>query len=185
MVNLFILACLKTYVMFKKPHHTEYHLHSSIDAFRTTEFRVFHAAPFFVVNIYAEARWHRRHLKKLHYYLDHPHKYHEDHHGRDPRLFPHYFQEHVVQSVPFHEQLLHEHDARKSFISSVMSRFMYGRLQRVTKKWGGCPEYFVYDKQKKRFFFVIERSTPENLHWRALVKDKYKLCDVVVLDVLK
>ncbi len=168
--------------MFRKPHHEPYHQHSHIDSFRTLEYRVFLAPPFFVTDLPFEVRWHARHLKKLKVYAEKPHKFHADHHGRDPAEFAHYFKEHVLDSIPFHDKILRDQRARLGFIRSVMSRFTYWRLHRITTKYGGCPEYFVYDKKRGEFFFVIENLNHERQHWRTLVKEKYKICDVVVLN---
>ncbi len=167
--------------MFKKPHHDPYHSHEHIDAFRTRDFRVFHAQPFFASDLYFEIAWNKKHLKKLHNYVENPHKYHEHHHGRDHSELHHYFQEHVLDSIPFHEKILKDHQSRLNFLKTVMSKFTYKRLHRITKRNGGCPDYFAYDKKRKKYFFIIEEPTHEKRHWRALVKDRYKICDVVML----
>ncbi len=167
--------------IFKKPHHPQYHVHASIDAFRTSDFRVFYANPFFSIDLFSEVKWHSAHLKKLKGFVEHPKKFHAEHHGRDPDENEHYFKEHVLDSIPFHEKILADHVARISFLRGVMSSGIYRKLVKTTRLCSNCPDFFVYDKKNKRYFFVIDVLTPQKHRWKLLVKDKYRICDVVIL----
>jgi hypothetical protein len=155
---------------------------AEIDAFRTKDFRVFHSAPFFRLNLFYEIKWQKKHIKKLHKYLRKPHKYFKDHYDRalEERHHDH-FHEHVVESIPFHQKIMDDHMKHAKVINSIMSKFTYNRIARISMEHGGIPDYLVYDKKKKDFFFVIAHLTTAKKKWKHLVEGKYRICEVLAL----
>ena len=87
----------------------------------------------------------------------------------------------VIDSIPFHEKILDENQRRLRTILKIMPRRKYRKVVNISRKHGGTPEYFVYDKLNRDFFFVAEHLDTAKKHWIHLVANTHKLCDVIVL----
>jgi len=155
---------------------------SSIDEFRTDDYRVLLASPYFSNDLEGDIRWHKRYLKRLMRYQKDPDKFH--------RQFPseiseqdkgRHFKEQVIDSIPFHQKIIEENGSRLNAITSMMPRKDYKRLVSITMRNNGLPEYFVYSKFEDDYFFVASGSDQENMGWSSLVKDKCRICDIVFL----
>jgi hypothetical protein len=154
----------------------------SIHHFRTHQYRVFLAEPYFKLDLEEEIKWHEDHIRKLKLQAKNPKLFHssrtshkiEDHHHR-------HFKEHVIDSIPFHEKINSDHRKRLKTILSIMPEKKYKKIRQVSVKLDTVPDYLVFDRLGKRFFFVIDRPTPEKEKWSRIVKRK-KLCEVVLLD---
>jgi hypothetical protein len=160
-----------------------HHKFTHINDFRTESFRVFLASPYFNVSLEDEIKWNREHLKKLHQLRAKPHLFHSERPGELTEHKHRHFQEHVIDAIPFHEKLLSEHMQRLETIRQLIPITTYKKLVDISMKHGGTPEYFVYNKPNKDFFFVAEHLTDERRTWIRLVRDKHKLCDVVILKI--
>ena len=155
----------------------------SINFYRTQRYRVFYAEPYFDNNLKYEITWHTKHLKKLKKHAKKPHLFHkkrtsgelEEHHHR-------HHKEHVIDSIPFHEKILNQHIKRLKVITSLMSKRIYNKLNKISMRYGGTPDYFVYDKTTKKFFFVCHKPDDAKKTWINLVKSVYKICDIIILD---
>ncbi|MBS3142883.1 hypothetical protein J4464_05855 [Candidatus Woesearchaeota archaeon] len=151
----------------------------SLDAFRTPDYRVFSAGPYFNVDLPYEVKWHRQHLKTLKKHAKKPRLFFKARPGADNN--ERHFQEHVIESIPFHEQMLRENTERLATIRSLVRRGAYKKLVRISRTMGGVPEYFVYDKRSKKFFFVAMHLSEERRRWIHIVQDVHKLCAVQIL----
>ncbi len=158
--------------------HTKRH----ISDFRTTRYRVFYASGYFRIDLEYDIKWHTKHLKKLQKHFKDPKKYHKTitSHTVDENRTRHY-EEHVINSIPFHKKLLEDHKKRLKAMLEIMPARIYRKLRRLSMRLHDVPEYLVYDKHDKEFFFVSETMSPDRRRWISLVRDKYKICDVVVM----
>jgi hypothetical protein len=178
---------LKSFSFKKKTPDKHSLLHKNkthINHFRNEDNRVFLANPYFAIDLRDEIEWHRSHIKKLKNYAVKPHEWiaqftSEEELGEDRKE---HFREQVVENIPFHSKILEDHEKRLDFILSIINLGIYQKIVDITKKYGGLPEYFVYSKLHDDFFFVIEKASKEKNHWAFLVKEKYKICDIVYLD---
>lgn len=154
--------------------------YSHIDEFRTREFRVFLAGPYFNLDLNKEIRWQKRHIEKLKKHD--PHTYHRQFTSEDidERRMRH-FKEHVIDSIPFHEKILKDHEKRLETILSIMPKRTYFRIAKISREKGGTPEYFVYNKKHKHYFFVVEHVDEARSRWISLVRDQMKLAGVIIL----
>ena len=155
---------------------------SSIHHFRTHQYRVFLAEPYFKLDLEEEVKWHEEHLRKLRLQAKNPNLFHSsrtshdiDHHRQR------HFMEHVIDSVPFHEKILSDHKKRLKTVLDIMPEKKYKKLRKITKKLGAVPDYLVFDRLDKRFFFVVDKPTQDKEKWSRLVKKK-KLCEVMFLE---
>ncbi len=154
----------------------------SIHDFRTHQYRVFLAEPYFKLDLEEEIGWHEEHLKKLRLQAKNPHLFHrsrtshdiEDHHHR-------HFREHVLESIPFHEKILSDHRKRLKTILELMPEKDYRKLHKLCIKHDAHPDYLVFDRLSRNFFFVIDRPTPEKEKWSRVVKRR-KLAEVMFLE---
>ena len=155
---------------------------SSIHHFRTHQYRVFLAEPYFKLDLEDEIEWHEEHLKKLRLMAKNPHLFHssrtshkiEEHHHR-------HFKEHVIDSIPFHEKILSDHRKRLRTVLGIIPERKYRKLCSVSRKLDAVPDYLVFDRISREFFFVVEKPTPEKEKWSRVVKRK-KLCEVLFLE---
>jgi hypothetical protein len=153
-----------------------------IDEFRTADFRVFYASPYFNIDLIYEIRWNRDYIKKLRAHKEKPllfHRQYSQHKTEEEKK--RHFREHVIESIPFHEKILDKHKQRLKTILNLMPKKKYQKIVGISLKHGGTPEYFVYNKATKELFFVAEHLTEERKHWIHLVKYRYKLADVIML----
>ncbi|MBW2997841.1 hypothetical protein KY349_05870 [Candidatus Woesearchaeota archaeon] len=155
---------------------------SSIHHFRTHQYRVFLAEPYFKLDLEEEIKWHEDHLRKLRLQAKNPHIFHRsrtshkvDHHRER------HFKEHVIESIPFHEKILSDHKKRLKTVLDIIPERKYKKIQKVSIKVNAVPDYFVFDRLNKKSFFVIDRPTPEKERWSKVVKKK-KLCEVMFLE---
>ena len=155
---------------------------SSIHHFRTHQYRVFLAEPYFKLDLEDEIRWHDEHIRKLRLQAKNPRLFHssrtshmiEDHHHR-------HFREHVIESIPFHEKILSDHKKRLKTVLAIVPEKRYRKICAVSKKADAVADYLVFDRISKAFFFVVDRRTPEKEKWSRIVKRK-KLCEVMFLE---
>ncbi len=155
---------------------------NSIHKFRTHQFRVIRAEAYFKLDLEEEIEWHEKHLKNLRLQVKNPDLFHkartahkiEEHHHR-------HFQEHVLDSIPFHEKILNDHKLRLKTVLDMMPEKNYKKLHKLAVKHDAHPDYLVFDKVNKDFFFVVDRPTPEKEKWSKIVKKK-KLAEVMFLD---
>ena len=77
--------------------------------------------------------------------------------------------------------MLDEHQKRLKTILKLVPKRKYKKMVNISKKHGGTPEYFVYNKLNKKFFFVAEKINENNKQWVELVRDTHGICDVIVL----
>ncbi|MBU0979327.1 MAG: hypothetical protein KJ709_00845 [Nanoarchaeota archaeon] len=153
-----------------------------ISHYRTPDYRVFYAAPYFNVDLDYELEWHKKHVKKLRKHREKPHLFHQQHSkGKTSHERYRHFEEHVVKSIPFHEKFIRDHERRLRTMLGMLPKKRYKALQTISRKTWGVPEYFIYDKANKKPFFVAERPGHETTEWIRLVRKK-KLCEVIVLD---
>ncbi len=143
--------------------------------------KMYYAAPFFMVDLESEIRWHKTHLEKLKGHKADPHKFHKEYllssrHSNNPDIF----KEHVIESIPFHERILSEHEARLKIIKSIMPIKDYRRLLRFCFSNNPIPEYFVFDMDTKEVFFVCQGLDYHKKKWMVLAKKK-GITDVVVI----
>ena len=157
----------------------------SINYYRTEKYRVFYTEPYFDVNLKYEIDWHKKHLKKLRKHAKKPHLFHkkrtakkieelETHHHK-------HHKEHVIDSIPFHEKILRDQEKRLEVIQKLIPKRIYNKLHKISTRYGGTPEYFVYEKETKNFFFVSHPPNEAQKTWINLVKDGYQICNVVIL----
>jgi hypothetical protein len=155
---------------------------NSIHHFRTHQYRVFRAESYFKIDLEKEIIWHKDHLRKLKIHKKSPHLFHKSRtsHEVDEHRERH-FNEHVVESIPFHEKILSDHKKRLKTLLDMMSEKEYRKLRSITVKIDTVADYLVFDRISKRFFFVVDRPTPEKEKWSRMVEKK-KLCEVMFLD---
>jgi regulatory protein YycI of two-component signal transduction system YycFG len=155
---------------------------SHINQYRTENYRVFLASPYFNIDLEQEIKWNKAHLKKLHHQKNNPLLFHRERtSGQITQDHDRHFKEHVIEAIPFHQKILSDHEKRLKTIKELIPHHKYKKLVGISMKQGGTPEYFVYDKQKKYLFFVAEHLTPERKRWINLVRDKHKLSEVLIL----
>ncbi|MBW2964496.1 hypothetical protein KY363_03475 [Candidatus Woesearchaeota archaeon] len=155
---------------------------SSIDSFRTQQYRVFRAEPYLKLDLENEIKWHEEHIRKLELQAKNPALFHagrtshkiEEHHER-------HFREHVIEAIPFHRKILSEHKARLKAILEIMPERRYRKLRKVTKKTDAVPDYIVFDRLSREFFFVVDRPTPGKEKWSQVVRKK-RICEVIFLE---
>jgi len=155
---------------------------SHINQLRTSDFRVFLAEPYFNLDLAYEISWQKSHLKKLKHHAKNPPKFHRQFHEQKiTEDRKRHFKEHVIDSIPFHKKILEAHTKRLKTILKIIPLIKYKKIVNISRRYQGTPEYFVYDKKNKDYFFVAEHLTEKRKHWIHLVRDKYKLCDVIIL----
>ncbi|MBN1543977.1 hypothetical protein JW898_00780 [Candidatus Woesearchaeota archaeon] len=155
---------------------------TSIHDFRTHQYRVFLAGPYFRLNLEEEVRWHEDHLRKLRLMARNPQLFHsqrtshriEEHHHR-------HFKEHVTDSIPFHERILNDHRKRLKAILEIMPEKRYRKLHDISMKLDAVADYLVFDRLSRDFFFVIDKRTPEKEKWSRAVGRK-RLAEVMFLE---
>jgi len=155
---------------------------SSIHHFRTHQYRVIRAEAYFKLDLEEEVKWHEEHLRKLRLQAKNPDLFHrsrtshkiEDHHHR-------HFKEHVIESIPFHERILRDHRHRLKTVLDIMPEKTYKKLQKVSMKLDAHPDYLVFDRVAGKFFFIIDRPSPEKEKWSKVVERK-KLAEVMFLE---
>jgi hypothetical protein len=154
----------------------------SIHHFRTHQYRVFLAGPYFKLNLEEEIKWHEGHLKKLRIQAKAPHLFHRERtsHPVDEHRERH-FREHVVESIPFHEKILSDHQRRLKTVLDIMPLKSYKKLHDISLRLDSVADYFVFDRVNRNFFFVVDKPTPEKEKWSKLVERKC-LSDVVFLE---
>jgi hypothetical protein len=155
---------------------------SSIHDFRTHQYRVFLAEPYFKIELEKEIDWHESHLKKLRLQAKNPHLFHKERtsHPVDEDRERH-FREHVIESIPFHEKILNDHRLRLKTILDIMPEKSYRKLHKLSRKYGTAGDYFVFDRNSRNFFFVVDKHTADKGKWSEVVKKK-KLCEVMFLE---
>ena len=126
---------------------------NSIDYFRTNKYRVFKAVPYFDFNLEYEIKWHTLHLKKLKKQKKDPALFHKErgYQNIDKTKISHH-QEWVIDSIPFHEKFIKEHIHRLETILSIIPGRIYKKINRISLKYKGTPEYFLYHKKTNTFF---------------------------------
>lgn len=156
---------------------------NSIEYFQNDDYRVFLSASYFNIDIKKEIKWHTKHLKKLRQQKSSPIKFHQErgHKIVDKDKIRHH-KEWVIDSIPFHEKFLLENKNRLELINSIMPIRTYNKLNSISLKYKGTPEYFIYHKKSKTYFFLALDNNHQKMKWIHLVKDKYKLCDVIILN---
>lgn len=129
-----------------------------------------------------EIQWNKSHIKKLHQQRKNPSLFHRNltsHAITQDRI--RHFKEHVIEAIPFHQNILEVHEKRMELIKRIMPLRKYRKLVRISRKYGGTAEYFVFDKLHKQTFFVIEHFDENKKKWMEKVKE---LIEVIVLDKL-
>lgn len=164
--------------MFVIPEHV-----NSIDFFRNNQYRVFIASSYFGLDLNYEIKWHKKYLKKLHLHKIKPHLFHKErgHKNIDLQKIQHH-KEWVIDSIPFHEQFVSDHEKKLTAILQIISVKKYKKLVEISLAHGGLPEFFVYHKKSKTYFFVAENIDHKRNYWVHLVRDKYSICDVIILN---
>jgi hypothetical protein len=155
---------------------------TNLNHFRTPEYRVFLADPYFNINIKEEIRWNNEYLMKMEVYKEKPVLFHiqqKDGEITDERR--RHFKEHVIESIPFHRNIQETLEQRLKNILKLVPSSKYWKLVRISLSVGGLPEYFVYDLVVKDFFFVAERLTDDRRRWIHQAQDVERLCSVVLL----
>jgi hypothetical protein len=155
---------------------------NSIHQFRTHQYRVFLAEPYLKLDLQEEIRWHEEHISKLEIQSRNPKLFHSSRtsHDIDEHRERH-FREHVLDSIPFHRKILSDHKKRLKTILELIPEKQYKKLRSITIKLDTVPDYFVFDRISKKFFFVVERPTPEKEKWSRLVQRK-KIAEVMFLE---
>jgi|GEM_PF-2638449 len=155
---------------------------ASIHQFRTNQYRVFHAEAYFKLDLEKEIGWHEEHLRKLRLHAKNPKLFHAERtsHNIDEHRERH-FQEHVIESIPFHEKILKDHQHRLKVILDIMPKKQYEKLRGISVKLDSVPDYFVFDRLSRNFFFVVDRPTREKKEWSKVVEKK-DLCKVLFLE---
>ena len=154
----------------------------SIDDFRTKQFRVIRAESYFRLNLEKEVNWNEEHIEKLHLQAKDPDLFHrsrtsheiEDHHQK-------HFKEHVLDSIPFHKKILEEHKHRLRTLLEIMPEKTYKKIHKISMKYDSHPDYLIFDKINKTFFFVIETATDGNKAWSRTITKK-NIGEVLFLD---
>ncbi|HIH38709.1 hypothetical protein J4460_05455 [Candidatus Woesearchaeota archaeon] len=155
----------------------------SINELRTARFRVFYAEPYFDIDLEREISWHTEHLKKLHTHAKKPHLFHKQfHEGEITEQREKHFKEHVLDSIPFHQNILDDLKKRLETLHTLIPKRTYLMIHDISRKYGGTPDYFVYDKETKEFFFVAEGLDDARKNWMILVRDVHQICDVMVIN---
>lgn len=146
---------------------------SSIHDFRTHQYRVFMAEPYLKLDLEDEIAWHEEHLGKLRLMARNPDLFHSSRTSHKPEEHHHrHFKEHVLDSIPFHEKILSDHRKRLKTALDIMPEKRYRKLCRVSKKVDAVPDYIVFDRISRDFFFVVDRPTPGKVKWSRIVKRK-------------
>lgn len=153
----------------------------SIHHFRTHKYRVFLAESYFKLDLEEEISWHESHLRKLKVLMKNPSLFHKEHtsHPIDEHRERH-FQEHVVDSIPFHEKIYADHQKRLKTILEIMPEKTYKKLHALSLELDTVPEYLIFDRTDGKFFFAVEKRTSEKEKWAKKAKSK-GLSDVVFL----
>ena len=92
-----------------------------------------------------------------------------------------HFKEHVIDSIPFHENILSNHQKKLETIKDLMPLRKYKKIAKISQKHKGTPDFMVQDKMTKEIFFVADQLDEEKKHWINLVRDVHKLSDVIIL----
>ncbi len=155
----------------------------SIDEFRTARYRVLSSPPYFNMNLEEEIEWHKQYIKRLHHHKKKPSVFHRSltSHKIDQNRIRH-FKEHVLEAIPFHRERLEVHQKRLRFIEKVIPDKIYKKLVRASMHKGLVPEYFVYDKKEKEFFFVAEHDEKSRKEWIQRTK---RIVKTIILDSKK
>jgi hypothetical protein len=90
-----------------------------------------------------------------------------------------HFKEHVIEAIPFHTSIFEQHKKRLETIKNIMPLRKYRKIVKLSLKFGGTPEYFVFDKQNKKCFFVIENTNEERKKWAEKAK---KVIEVITIE---
>jgi hypothetical protein len=140
------------------------------------------AEPYFKLDLEEEVGWHEAHLRKLRIQAKAPHLFHKERtsHPVDEHRERH-FQEQVIESIPFHEKILSDHQRRLATILDIMPKKNYKKLHELSLKLDAVADYFVFDRLNKRFFFVVDKPTPEKKEWSRIVQKK-RLSEVMFLE---
>lgn len=143
-------------------------------SFDSKRYRMFYSAPFFLVDLEYEIKWHTKHLKQLKRYKRNPKRFHRDHltshSGKHPVSV--IFKEQVIDSIPFHEKALLDQKARLKIMRSMISLSKYRKLRRFCMAHQGTPEYFIFDKKTKVIAFATDRTDYYKKRWIAIAKKK-------------
>lgn len=155
---------------------------SPINRFRTHQYRVFLAEPYFKLDLEKEVKWHEEHLKKLNLQSKNPDLFHKARtsHKIEDRHHQH-FQEHVIESIPFHKEILENHKKRLKTILDIMPEKTYQKIRKISKKHDTVAEYLVFDKIARKFFFLVEQPTPEKEKWSKVIEKK-RLAEIMFLE---
>jgi hypothetical protein len=60
-------------------------------------------------------------------------------------------------------------------IKFVMPIKKYRKLHKISIKYGDVPEYFVYDKEGKKFFFVAKHLSESRMKWISKAKNMARI----------
>jgi hypothetical protein len=127
-----------------------------------------------------EIRWHKEYLEKLHKQRKNPALFHRERtsHNITDRHLEH-FKEHVIEAIPFHNSIIEEHEKKLSAIHNLIPVRKYRKLVRISIKYHGVPEYFVYEKSTKKFFFVAEHVDDTRKKW---IKKTKNIAETIILE---
>jgi len=146
-------------------------MEKGVAQYRTEDFRVFLAPPYFSADLEHEVAWHRKHLAMLHHHKQNPHLFHRQFTAGPitPDRIKDY-EEQVLNSIPFHQKILHEQQHRLTAILGLLPKRRYKKIVGISRKNGVVAPYFIYDKRRKKSFFLIEHEAPHLRAWAAEAK---------------
>ena len=130
-------------------------------------YRVFKAESFLATDLAYEIKWHKKHIGLLEKYTKKPHLYHEAHghaHKTEEEKERHY-REHVVDSLPFHRKLLHDHTQRQKLLVSFFPKSKLRTLRKLNAERSYLPDYLIYDKTTDSAFFANTFPTTAQQVW--------------------
>ncbi|MBD3163944.1 hypothetical protein GF323_01980 [Candidatus Woesearchaeota archaeon] len=126
-----------------------------------------------------EIKWHKKYIRDLHQHKKKPSTYHRKltSHKIDHSRLRH-FKEHVIEAIPFHKSIIEKQQKKLHAIRGLLPYRRYKKLVKISMNISGTPEYFVYDKENRDYFFVAENIKPETKKW---IKKAAKLAATIIL----
>jgi hypothetical protein len=125
-------------------------------------------------------KWHQKYLKKLEKQKKSPAHFHRSrtsHKINNTHL--RHFKEHVIEAIPFHKSFITTHKKKIQAIETFITKKTYKKLAGISISLGTVPEYFVYDKLHKAYFFIAEHLDKAKKKWISKTR---KIVDTLVLE---
>jgi hypothetical protein len=147
---------------------------TSIDDFRKDEFRVFRALRYFATDLQKEVMWHQENLEKLKNFKENPETFYNQFMStttdKNAESLQQHYHKHVIEGYDIHNKFMENHARRLDTLKEMIPMSTYSKLVKVSAKYGGIPDYFVYDKKRHEVFFVVDNPNHNTKTWSDVVR---------------